>query len=161
MLVSQSCLALCDPMDCSPSGSSVHEIFQVRILEWVAISFSRGSSQPRDRTRVSCTAGGFFTDWATREARYINIYTHTHARCLCSLSHVHLFATPWTVACWVPLPMGVSRQEYWSGWPYPSPEDLPNPGNPGILHFGIPGRFFSTEPPGESHTYTLMDTIDD
>ena len=67
VLVAQSCPTLCDPMDCSPPGSSVHEIFQARILEWVAISFSRGSSQPRDWTRVSCTAGRFFTDWATRE----------------------------------------------------------------------------------------------
>ena len=47
---------------------SVHEIFQARILEWVATSFSRGSSQPRNRTQVSCTAGRFFTNWATREA---------------------------------------------------------------------------------------------
>ena len=53
------------PMGCSPPGSSLHEIFQARILEWIAISFSRGSSQPRDWTRVSCTAGRFFTDWAT------------------------------------------------------------------------------------------------
>ena len=60
----QSCLILCDPVDYSPPGSSVHGIFQVSILEWVAISFSRGSSQPRGRTRVSgvsCIAGGFFT----------------------------------------------------------------------------------------------------
>ena len=49
----QSCLTLCDPMDCSPSGSSVHGILQARILEWVAILFSRGSSQPRDLTCVS------------------------------------------------------------------------------------------------------------
>ena len=55
VLVSQSCPTLCDPMDCSPPGSFVHEISQVRILEWVAISFSRGSSQPRDQTHVSCT----------------------------------------------------------------------------------------------------------
>jgi len=68
VLVAQSCLTLCDPMDCSPPGPSVHEIFQARILEWVAISFSRGSSQLRDRTWVSCTAGRFLTDWATREA---------------------------------------------------------------------------------------------
>ena len=53
------------PMGYSLSGSSLHEIFQARILEWVAIAFSRGSSQPRDQTRVSCTAGRFFTDWAT------------------------------------------------------------------------------------------------
>ena len=60
--VAQLCPTLCNPMDCSPAGSSVHEIFQARILEWVAISFSRGSSQPRDRTWVSCTAGRSFTD---------------------------------------------------------------------------------------------------
>ena len=46
----QSCPTFCDPMDCSPLGSSVYGILQARILEWVAISFSRGSSQPRDRT---------------------------------------------------------------------------------------------------------------
>ena len=50
----QSCLTLCDPVDCSPPGSSIHGILQARILEWVAISFSRGSSRPRDRTQVSC-----------------------------------------------------------------------------------------------------------
>ena len=66
--VAQSCPTLCDPMDCSLSGSSVHGIFQARVLEWVAISFSRGSSQPRNRTRVSCIAGRRFTVWATREA---------------------------------------------------------------------------------------------
>ena len=49
-----SCLTLCDPMDCSPPGSSVHGIFQARILEWVSISFSRGSSQARDWTHISC-----------------------------------------------------------------------------------------------------------
>ena len=58
---------LCDPMDYSLPGS-IHEIFQARILQWVAISFSRGSSQPRDRTRVSRIAGRRFTVWATREA---------------------------------------------------------------------------------------------
>ena len=61
MLVTQLCLTLCDPTDCSPQGSSVHGILQARILEWVACSFSRGSSRPRDRTRVSCTAGRFCT----------------------------------------------------------------------------------------------------
>ena len=56
MKVAQSCPTLCDPMDCSPPGFSVHGIFQARILEWVAIPFSRGSSRPRDRTWVSYTA---------------------------------------------------------------------------------------------------------
>ena len=57
----------CDPMVCSPPGSSVHGILQARILEWVAIPFSRGSSWPRGQTQVSCIAERFFTDWATRE----------------------------------------------------------------------------------------------
>ena len=57
----QSCLTLRDPTDCSPPGSSVRGILQARMLEWVAILSSRGSSQPRDRTQVSSTAGRFFT----------------------------------------------------------------------------------------------------
>ena len=55
----QSCLTLCDPMDCSLPGSSVRGILQVKILEWVAIPFSKGSSQPRDQTQLSHIAGGF------------------------------------------------------------------------------------------------------
>ena len=73
-------------MDCSLPRSSAHGIFQARVLEWVAISFSRGSSKPRDQIQVSHTAGRFFTIWATREA-----------------------------------------QEYWSGYPILSSQDLPNP----------------------------------
>ena len=57
----QSCPTLRDPMDCSLSGSFVHGIFQARVLEWIATAFSRGSSQPRNRTRVSRIAGGRFT----------------------------------------------------------------------------------------------------
>ena len=60
-LFAKTCPTLCNPMDCSPSVSSVHGISQARILEWVAISFSRGSSQPRGQTHVSCLAGRFFT----------------------------------------------------------------------------------------------------
>ena len=66
VLVTQSCPTLCDPTNCSPQSSSIHVILQTRILEWIAISFSRGSSQPRDRTRVSHIAARFFTIWATR-----------------------------------------------------------------------------------------------
>ena len=61
--VTQSCPTLCNPMDC------IHGILQARMLEWVAFSFSRGSSQPRDRAQVFHIAGGFFTGWATREAQ--------------------------------------------------------------------------------------------
>ena len=65
VLVTQSCLTLCDPTDCSLPGFSVHGILQAAILEWIAIPFSRGTSQPRDRTLVSCITGRFFTIWAT------------------------------------------------------------------------------------------------
>ena len=61
-------LNLCNSMDCSPSGSSVQGILQARMLEWVAISFSRKSSQPRDQTCVSCIADVFFNHGASREA---------------------------------------------------------------------------------------------
>ena len=65
-LVAQLCPTLCDTMNCSPPGSSVHGILQARILELVVIPFSRGSSWPRDQTWVSCIAGRFFTVWGTR-----------------------------------------------------------------------------------------------
>ena len=68
VLVTQWCPTLCDPMDCSLPGSSVRGILQARILEWVAIFFSRESSWSRDQPLVSCIAGRFFTIWATREA---------------------------------------------------------------------------------------------
>ena len=66
-------------MDWSPPGSSVHEILQARLLEWVAIPFSRGSSWPRNWTQVSCIAGGFFTIWDTRKAsvEHTNIFSQS------------------------------------------------------------------------------------
>ena len=67
-----SLLALYDPMDCSPPGSSVHGIFWARILEWIAISLSRGSSQPRDQTQLSGIAGRLFTLWANIPLLYNN-----------------------------------------------------------------------------------------
>ena len=66
-LVSQSYPTRCCPLDCSPPGSSVHGILQTRILDWVAIPFSRGSSWPRDQTRLSCIAGRLFAIWATKK----------------------------------------------------------------------------------------------
>ena len=70
---SLSCVQLCDPVDCSLPGSSIHGIFQARILEWVAISFSGRSSRPRDWTRVDCIGGRCFTVWATRDIPMLNI----------------------------------------------------------------------------------------
>ena len=75
-LVTKPCSTLCDPVDCSTPGSSVHGISQARILQWFAISFSRGSSQPRDGTCVSYIAGTFLRcrrilyHWITRKALY-------------------------------------------------------------------------------------------
>ena len=71
--VAQSCLTLCDPM-----AYIVHGILQARILEWVAFPFSRGSSQPRDQTQVSCIAGRFFTSWATRETPLYQVMDSIH-----------------------------------------------------------------------------------
>ena len=71
----QSCPTLCSPVDCSLPDFSVHGILQGRILEWEYIPFSRGSSQPKSQTWVSCIAGRFFTVWATREAQEITLLT--------------------------------------------------------------------------------------
>ena len=79
--VAQSCLTLCDPMDCSLPGSSLHGILQARALEWGAIAFSRGSSWPRDRTQVSCIQGRCFNLWATREAHHL-YFLALHFVCL-------------------------------------------------------------------------------
>ena len=103
--------------------SSVHGILQARMLEWVAIPFSRGSSQPRDQTRVTCLAGRFFTTVPPGKP---------HSLYVCAGS---LFATPWTMALQAPLCMEFSRQEYWSGLPYPPPGIFPTQGsNPGLPH---------------------------
>ena len=83
VLVAQSCLSLCDLLDCSWPGSSVPGIFQARILDWVAIPFSRRSSQPRDETQVSCIAGRFFTIWAIREAPYMFTRSESESRSVC------------------------------------------------------------------------------
>ena len=69
--VADLCLTLGDPMDCSLPCSFIHGIFQARILEWVAISFSRGPSWPRDWTQVSCIRGRPITIWATRESSFL------------------------------------------------------------------------------------------
>ena len=217
-------------MDSRPPGSSVHEIFQARILEWVAIPFSRGSSQPRDQIQVSHIAGGFFTSWTTREAhltyyicsipfrifqmdRFLSLSFHCYISntknnsqhpvnavegnreegrrkrrrdgrkehravrieivkahvplskwkqqlapswhlnhgwheptpllpkcihvCAQSLSYVWLFATPWTIACQTPLSMGFSRQEYWSGLPFPFPGNHYHRLKPSFLHWQV------------------------
>ena len=77
---------------------------------------------------------------------------------LSSFSRVRLFATPWTIALQAPLSMRFSKQEYWSGLPFPSPRDLPYPGIE--LKFpALTGRFFTTEPPGESLILMIVNSF--
>ena len=121
--VAQLCLTLCDPMDCGLPGSSVHGILQAGILHWVVIPFSR-SSQPRDQTRSPTLQADSLTSElpgkpaATKYVYKKNNRYNLHA---CVLSHVQLFETLWTVAHQASLSMEVSKQEYWSGLPCPSP----------------------------------------
>ena len=77
VLVTQLCPTLCDPIYLSLAGSSVHGILQARILEWVAIPFSRGSSWHRDLTQVSLILCRFFTIWATKEAQAVDFILKT------------------------------------------------------------------------------------
>ena len=96
--VSWSVMSDCDPMDYSLPGSSVHGILQARILEWVAILFSREILEFRDWSWVSCIAGRFFTIRATREAPYMCLCMYVCmcvcCMCVCSvLSHAQLFMT--------------------------------------------------------------------
>ena len=90
-ICAQLCPTLCDSPDCSPPGSSVLGISQARILEWVAVSFSRGLSRPRDQTHVACIVGGFFTVWATREALKVAAGIVSSSRILIiSILHLNL-----------------------------------------------------------------------
>ena len=74
---------------------------------------------------------------------------------MCALSRVQLFATPWTVACQAPLSMGFSRQEYWSGWPFPSPGRLHHPQGSNLPRASpaLTGKFFTTAPPGKGENH--------
>ena len=113
----KSCLTLWDPMYCNIPGSSIPGIFQARVLEWVAISFSRGSSQPRDQTRFSHIVGRCFTVWATREVNngqtyylsdwitvyytwrnilHRNIYIHIY---ISKYKHTHIYRYTCTHMC--------------------------------------------------------------
>ena len=116
--VSQSCPTPSNPMDCSLPDSSVHGIFQARVLEWGAIAFC-------EQKHYEHLCGGLVTKSSPT------------------------LVTPWTVACQAPLSMGFSRQEYWTELPFPSPEDLPDPGikpaSPALQVDSLP-----SEPPSKS-----------
>ena len=129
-LVIKSCLTLSDPMDRSPPGSSAHGILQARVLEWVAISFSTESSWPKDQTHTSHIGRQVLYHWTTKKVHIFHYFTlkEIQRKKVKLLSHVQLFVTPWAVAYQVSPSMGFSRQEYWSGLPFPSLGDLPDPG---------------------------------
>ena len=164
----QSCSALFDPIDYSPPGSSDHGIFQARILEWVVLPFPPPRHLPDPPLLVSCigrrvfttstalTAGGHTVENpdGTQEPR-TPVQSHlplsagllwtsflTHVCGMCVLSHVRLFAAPWTVACQAPLSREFSRQQYWSGLPFPSPGDLSHPGIEAVS-LALAGGFFT------------------
>ena len=88
-----------DPMDCGQPGASGHEILQARILEWIAIAFSRGSFWPRNWTWVSCIADRFITSWATKEALRYQLFLIWLQLSSVQLSCFRLFETPWIAAC--------------------------------------------------------------
>ena len=100
-LVAKSCVTLCNPMDCSLPGSSVHGISETRILEWVSISFSRGSSWPRDWTHISCIGRWILYHWATREALnfglFLTRYSHVLAFLRCSHHRHHQERIWWSL----------------------------------------------------------------
>ena len=119
-------------------------------LLWIAISFSRGSSQPRVWTRVSRIVDRRFTMWATREILYIFLYF-----CLISLDwsrvclHAQLLSRVQFLACQAPLSMEFSRQEHQSGLPFPTAGDLPDPGiePTSLASPALAGRFFTIASP--------------
>ena len=111
VLVTQSCLTLWDPTDSNPPGSSVHGTLQARTLEWVAISTSRGSSQPRDQTQVSRIASRLFTIWATQL-----IPVFEDLSCRFAIIHENLRVQPKSIY-WVNSKYNyylINWQNYWS-----------------------------------------------
>ena len=164
-------LTLCNPMDCSLSGSSVHGVFRARVLEWIDISFSRRSSWPRNRTWVSRIAGRRFTVWATREA-HVGWLVAIQERCavlkspsscslfrsslvflyMCVLGH-SVVSNSVTMDYSPPDSSvhGISQARTWSELLFPTPGDLSKPEiKPASLASPVlAGRLFTTEPRGK------------
>ena len=178
-LVSQSCPTLRDLMDCSLPGSSVHEISQARILEWVAISCSRGSSQPRGGAQVSCIGRWILhrqrhlespfqplvikrsfasshpvgSVWKEREKlHHIQNFLSSYRLTLCCLVSKSCLTLCDPVDCG---PSGSSAHGISQVRTFPSPGDLPNPGIKPMSP-ALAGGFFTTEPPGEPLVLQLL-----
>ena len=139
------CLTLCDPMNCTFQAPLPMEFS--RILEWVAVPFSRDLPNPGIEPRSPTLQADSLPSeppWKPDFKQYYVIYM-----CVCMLSCVQLFGAPWTVACQAPLSIGFSRRKYLSGLSFPSPRDLSDPriepASP--VSLALAGRFFTTEPP--------------
>ena len=137
MLAAQSCPTFCDPRDWGPPVSSVNGILQAKILECVAIPFSRGNlPDPGIKPGSPALQADSLPSEGKPQALQV----------LSRFSRVQLFATLWTIACQALHVMGFSRQEYWSGLPCPSPGDLPDPGIKfaSLTSPSLAGGFFTT-----------------
>ena len=126
VVITQSCLTLCDPMNCSPPGSSVHRIFQARVLEWVAIPVSTGSFRPRGWAWVFFIAGRFVTNWATREAPFVTVGVSIESMNL--LFHPGqitwlLWAVAFSSGWYLPSGVGIRMKEV---CPYETPDMVPS-----------------------------------
>ena len=150
-------------MHCGPPGSSVHGILQARILNWVAMTSSMASSQPRNRNCLFCLlhwqAGSLPLAPPGKPSIFFyilkllkEIYIFTIQSEVKWLSRIRLFATLWTVAYLASPSMGFSGQEYWSGLPFPSPGDHPDLGiRPGSS--ALEADALTSEPPGKPPKY--------
>ena len=124
--VAQSCPTLSDPMDCSLLSSSVHEIFQARVLEWGAITFSENLCIAPPQKKTHNDAEYALRQQNTEHERTgISKMTNTPMVVAQTLSRVRLCATLWTAACQAPLSLGISGKAYWSGLPFPPPGKHP------------------------------------
>ena len=136
---------LCDPMDCSLPQSSVHGILQARILEWVAIPFSKRSFQPRVWTWSPTLQADSLLSEPLGKPEII--------LCVCakSLSHVQLFATLWTVAHQAHLPMGLSQVRIldWVAMPSSRGSSWPRDQTASLMSPALAGMLFTTTPPGK------------
>ena len=178
-LVPQSCLTLCDPTNYNPPASSVHGIHQARILEWVAISYSRGlPTQGLNLGLPHCRQIPYRLSHQGSPLRLQSFYKETEAHrsdvtcprsrtvsltgrfsllslCTSTLSCVRLFVTPWTVAHQALLSVGFLMLEYWSRLPFPPPGDLPDPGiePPSLKSPALSGGFFTASATWEASPF--------
>ena len=155
--VAQSCPTLCNPMDCGPPGSSVRGLLQARMLEWVAISFSRGSPWPRDWTgSPALQADALLSEPPGKPLKTsrgtIEIVHVCVQSCLTFFDSMDCSLLGFSV-------LGIFQQEYWHGSPFLSPGDLSNPGIEPVSS-ALARGFFTTGPPGKLIGRLIVTKVD-